>query len=124
MVTDRLSSTFGALADPTRRAILKRLSQGETTVAELSKPFQISAPAISKHLKVLEGAGLITKSRQSRFRPCRLEAPPLKEAMEWIGIHCKEWESRMDRLEHYLRTLEAHSPVIEETHPNRKEPRA
>ena len=106
MNTDQLSATFSALADPTRRAMLQRLSQGEASVSELASPFKMSGPAISKHLKVLEGAGLINKGRRGRFRPCRLEVKPLKEAEDWMEAYRKEWEARFDRLDAYLMALQ------------------
>lgn len=106
MASDHLSSTFAALADPTRRAILARLTQGETSVAELSAPFEISAPAITKHLKVLEKAGLISRSRQGQQRPCKLEAAPLEEAAGFIEQYRQFWEESLDRLEMYLRQLQ------------------
>ncbi len=101
----RLTLTFMALSDPTRRAILARLASGETTVQELSKPFNISAPAITKHLKVLEKAGLISRGREAQWRPCRIEAEALKEAANWIGDYRKFWEASFDRLDTYLKTL-------------------
>src|ERR1044071_10519696 len=104
---DRLSDTFAALADPTRRAILARLSLGETSVSELAKPFDISGPAISKHLKVLEGAGLITRGREAQWRPCKLEPQALKGVDEWLDRYRRLWEERFDRLEEYLRELQA-----------------
>ncbi|MES2932402.1 MAG: metalloregulator ArsR/SmtB family transcription factor [Pseudomonadota bacterium] len=104
---DQLSATFGALADPTRRAMLVRLSAGEASVQELAKPFQMSMPAISKHLKVLEKAGLIVRGRNAQFRPCRLEVQPLKAAVDWMEEHRKEWELRFDRLDVYLQELQA-----------------
>ncbi|MBL8146824.1 MAG: winged helix-turn-helix transcriptional regulator [Anaerolineae bacterium] len=107
MLSDPLSATFAALADPTRRAILARLSLGEASVKELSEPFQISPPAITKHLKVLERAGLITRSRDAQWRPCKLEAKPLQEASEWVEQYRQLWESRFDRLEDYLREIQA-----------------
>src|SRR6187402_2623263 len=105
MPTDRLSATFQALADPTRRAILARLALGETSVSELAKPFEISLPAVSKHLKVLETAGLIARGREAQWRPCRLEPQALKSVDEWLEEYRKLWEQRLDRLEDYLRTL-------------------
>jgi DNA-binding transcriptional ArsR family regulator len=105
MPSDHLSSTFSALADPTRRAILARLSLGETTVAELAKPFAMTPPAVTKHLKVLERAGLITRGRHAQWRPCRLEAAPLKEATDWMERYRIFWELRLDRLEDYLREI-------------------
>jgi len=107
MPTDRLSATFAALADPTRRAILARLARGETSVSELAAPFAISLPAVSKHLKVLERAGLITRGRDAQTRPCRLEAAALKEADDWLEGYRRLWERRLDRLEDYLKTLQA-----------------
>lgn len=106
MVTDRLSATFAALADPTRRAILARLAQGETTVNELAKPFKISGPAVSRHLKVLEHAGLIARGREAQWRPCRIEPQALKSVDEWLGRYRRFWEERLDRLEDYLRELQ------------------
>jgi len=104
---DRLSTTFAALADPTRRAILARLALGETSVSELAKPFDISGPAISKHLKVLEGAGLITRTREAQWRPCRLEPEALKGVDHWLERYRRLWEERFDRLDEYLRTLQS-----------------
>ena len=103
MPADRLSLTFAALADPTRRSILTRLARGEATVNELAKPFAMSLPAISRHLKVLEGAGLIVRSREAQWRPSRLQAEPLDEAVAWMQSRKKTWEARMDRLEAHLR---------------------
>ena len=103
---DKLSQTFAALSDPTRRAILARLSSGETSVSELAKPFRMSAPAITKHLKVLERAGLISRSRHAQWRPAKLEALPLKEASDWIDKYRKMWEERFDRLDQYLKHLQ------------------
>ncbi len=102
---DPLDSTFAALADPTRRAILARLALGETSVTELAKPFEMSMPAVSKHLKVLEHAGLIARGREAQWRPCRLEPGPLKEAAIWIEEYRRFWEASLDRLEDYLRTM-------------------
>ena len=102
MATDVLSSTFAALADPTRRAILARLSAGEASVTELAEPFAMSLPGVSKHLKVLERAGLIERSREAQWRPCRLKADRLKEADEWIERYRSHWEESFDRLEEYL----------------------
>jgi DNA-binding transcriptional ArsR family regulator len=107
MPTDRLSTTFAALADPTRRAILARLVAGEASVTELAEPFEMSLPAISKHLKVLERAGLIARGREAQWRPCRLEAGPLKDAAEWLEHYRRFWEESLDRLERYLRKLQA-----------------
>lgn len=108
--TDSLSAVFAALADPTRRAILARVAQGEASVTELARPFQMSLPAVSKHLKVLERAGLITRSREAQWRPCRLEAKPLQEVSDWVGQYRQFWEARLDRLEDYLRELQAKEP--------------
>jgi DNA-binding transcriptional ArsR family regulator len=106
MPADRLNSTFAALADPTRRAILARLASGEATVTELAEPFEMSLPAISKHLKVLERAGLIARGREAQWRPCRLEAGPLKDAADWLEHYRRFWEHSFDRLEVYLRELQ------------------
>jgi DNA-binding transcriptional ArsR family regulator len=105
--TDQLSVTFAALADPTRRAILARLSAGKTSVSNLAEPFDISLPAISKHLKVLERSGLISRSRDAQWRPCRLEATPLKDAVDWLEHYRRHWEDRLDRLDDYLRELQS-----------------
>jgi DNA-binding transcriptional ArsR family regulator len=104
---DALSSTFSALADPTRRAILARLSLGETNVTELAEPFEMSMPAVSKHLRVLERAGLIERGREAQFRPCKLKAEPLKQAWGWIGDYKQFWEESFDRLDAYLQKLQA-----------------
>jgi len=104
---DHLSSTFAALADPTRRAILARLALGETSVTELAKPFEMSGPAISKHLKVLERAGLISRGREAQWRPCKLEVAPLKEAAGWVEEYRRFWETSFDRLDDYLREMQA-----------------
>lgn len=106
-MTDRLSATFAALADPTRRAILARLALGETTVNELAKPFDISGPAVSRHLKVLEGAGLITRGCEAQWRPCKIEPKALKEIDDWLERYRQFWEQSLDRLETYLRELQA-----------------
>lgn len=106
MPTDRLSTTFAALADPTRRAILARLTLGETTVTELARPFDISLPAISKHLTVLERAGLITRGRQAQWRPCRIDPTALKDVDEWLESYRRFWEESFDRLESYLLELQ------------------
>lgn len=103
---DHLSATFAALADPTRRAILARLALGETTVKELALPFEMSLPAVSKHLKVLEHAGLISRSRDAQWRPCRLEPRALKEVDAWLERYRRIWEERLDRLETYIKTLQ------------------
>ena len=106
-MTDRLSATFAALADPTRRAILARLALGDTSVSELAEPFAMSLPAVSKHLKVLERAGLITRGRDAQMRPCRIDARALQEADEWLEEYRRLWEDRLDRLDDYLRVLQA-----------------
>ncbi len=102
-----LNTTFAALADPTRRAILARLASGQAAVSELAEPFEMSGPAISKHLKVLEHAGLISRGRQARWRPCRLKAEPLKAAADWLEKYRRFWEESFDRLDDYLRELQA-----------------
>lgn len=107
MAADPLSATFAALADPTRRAILARLARGESTVTELATPFKMSLPAVSKHLKVLERAGLISRGRDAQWRPCRLEAAPLKEAAHWMEEYRKFWDERFNRLEAYLQEIQA-----------------
>lgn len=109
MSLDRMSLTFSALGDPTRRAILARLSQGEATVSELAEPFmkEMSAPAITKHLKVLERAGLITRSRNAQWRPCQLNGEPIKEIVDWLEIYRQHWEESFDRLGDYLKTITA-----------------
>lgn len=104
---DALSNTFAALADPTRRAILARLADGEASVGELAEPFQMSMPAVTKHLKVLERAGLIVRGREAQWRPCTLRAAPLKEASGWLDEYRQHWEQRLDRLEAYLYSLQA-----------------
>ena len=104
---DRLSDTFAALADPTRRAILARLIQGETSVTELAQPFAMSLPAVSKHLKVLEKAGLVSRGREAQWRPVKLDAGPLKDVTDWLEPYRRLWEERFDRLEAYLAELEA-----------------
>src|SRR5215213_6918050 len=101
-MSDRLSTTFAALADPTRRAILGRLAKGEKSVTELAAPFEMSLPGISKHLKVLERAGLITRGRDAQWRPCRLEAKPLREVASWVEQYRKFWDESFDRLDEYL----------------------
>jgi DNA-binding transcriptional ArsR family regulator len=105
MATDQLSTTFAALADPTRRAILARLVTGERSVTELAEPFEMSLPAVSKHLRVLERAGLIARGREAQWRPCRLQAGPLKEVANWTEQYRAIWEQRLDRLDTYLRQL-------------------
>jgi DNA-binding transcriptional ArsR family regulator len=106
MNTDPLSQVFAALADPTRRAILARLAEGEASVNELAAPFDITLPAISKHLKVLEKAGLIERTRTAQWRPCRLQAAPLKDVADWIGHYKQYWEESFDRLDAYLKELQ------------------
>jgi DNA-binding transcriptional ArsR family regulator len=106
MAADPMSSVFAALADPTRRAILARLADGEATVTELAAPFEMSLPAISKHLKVLERAGLITRGRDAQWRPCRLEAAPLQAPAEWLERYRRFWEGSFDRLDEHLRDLQ------------------
>ncbi len=107
---DTLSLTLSALADPTRRAILARLSQGEATVNELAEPFDISLPAISRHLKVLEGAGLITRSREAQWRPCKLEAEPLRQLDGWLSKYRRFWEGSFDRMDVYLKQIQKAQP--------------
>jgi DNA-binding transcriptional ArsR family regulator len=106
MSVELLDRTFGALSDPTRRAILTRLASGQATVTELAAPFQMSLPAVSKHLKVLERAGLITRGREAQWRPCRLEPAPLKEVAEWVEEYRGLWEERLERLDDYLQELQ------------------
>ena len=106
MVVDQLSLTFSALADPTRRAILARLTSGQTSVTELAAPHAMSLPAISKHLRVLERSGLITRSREAQLRPCKLKAEPMKAAVDWLERYRQHWEERLDRLEDYLKELQ------------------
>ena len=106
MAPQVLDRTFAALADPTRRAILGRLSGGEASVTELAAPFSMSLPAVSKHLKVLERAGLISRGRNAQWRPCRLEAAPLKEASDWLEEYRGQWEDRLNRLDDYLRDVQ------------------
>lgn len=113
---DALSSTFQALADPTRRAILARLALGETSVSELAEPFDMSQPAISKHLKVLERAGLISRSREAQYRPCRLEPQALKNVDAWLDEYRRLWEARLDRLEAYLAKLQRRSKKAKSRH--------
>jgi DNA-binding transcriptional ArsR family regulator len=107
MATDRLTTTFAALADPTRRAILARLAAGPATVKELAAPFAMSGPAVSKHLRVLERAGLISRGREAQWRPCRLEAAPIKEVAHWAETYRRFWEASHDRLDAYLQQLKA-----------------
>jgi DNA-binding transcriptional ArsR family regulator len=107
MVTDQLSTTFAALADPTRRAILSRLTSGVQSVNDLAEPHDMSLPAISKHLKVLERSGLIVRGREAQWRPCQLKAAPLKEAANWLEHYRRHWEESFDRLDDYLQKLQA-----------------
>ena len=107
MPPDRLSTTLAALADPTRRAILARLALGETSVTELAEPFEMSLPAVSKHLKVLERAGLIARGREAQWRPCRIEPAALKHIDDWLEEYRRLWDARLDRLEDYLKKLQA-----------------
>ena len=109
-ITDRLDRTFGALADPTRRAILARLAKGEASVTELAEPFEMSLPAVSKHLKVLEHAGLVSRGRERQWRPARLQATPLKEVAEWTDRYRRFWDERYDRLDEYLDELQGRGP--------------
>ena len=111
---DPLSTTFAALADPTRRAILSRLASGEATVTQLAEPFRMSLPAISKHLKVLERAGLVTQGREAQWRPRRLEPAPLKEVSDWVEGYREVWEARLDRLDSYLKGLQAKRDSLNE----------
>ena len=106
-MADQLSTTFAALADPTRRAILARLARGECSVTELAEPFDMSMPAVSKHLRVLERAGLIVRGREAQWRPCRIEARPLKEVADWTERYRSLWEQRLDRLDKYLQQMKA-----------------
>jgi len=107
---DRLSSTFSALADPTRRAILARLALGETSVTELARPFDMSLPGISKHLKVLERAGLIARGREAQWRPCRLEGGPLRDVVGWLEHYRRFWDDSLDRLDEYLQEMQEKRP--------------
>ncbi|MDH5506023.1 MAG: metalloregulator ArsR/SmtB family transcription factor [Anaerolineae bacterium] len=106
MTTDTLSLTFSALADPTRRQILARLAQGELSVTQLAKPFKMTMPAVSKHLKVLERAGLIVRGREAQWRPAKLQAAPLREAADWVEQYRQHWEENFDRLDAYLKTMQ------------------
>jgi DNA-binding transcriptional ArsR family regulator len=106
LTDDRLDATFAALADPTRRAILRRLTTGEATVTEIAAPFEMTLPAVSKHLKVLERAGLIARGREAQWRPCKLQPQPLKEVANWVGEYRTFWEERFDRLDAYLREMQ------------------
>ena len=111
MSPDRLSLTFAALADPTRRAILARLTSGQTSVTELAAPHAMSLPAISKHLRVLERSGLIERGREAQWRPCRIKAAPMKEAVDWLETYRRHWEESLDRLDEYLKQLKAQPTV-------------
>ena len=106
MSTDRLNAIFAALADPTRRAILARLASGQRAVTELAEPFEMTLPAVSKHLKVLERAGLVARGREAQWRPCRLEAKPLKDIADWVERYRRHWEESFDRLDEYLREVQ------------------
>lgn len=117
MSADSLSAVFAALADPTRRAILARLASGEATVTELAGPFEMTLPAVTKHLKVLERAGLISRGREAQWRPCRLEAQPLQQAADWVGQYRQHWEQRLDRLEAYLKQVQDEQIRNEEPKP-------
>ena len=116
MPTDQLSVTFAALADPTRRAILARVAEGEATVMQLAEPFQLKLPTVSKHLKVLRQAGLVTQGRQAQWRPCRLEAAPLKDVSDWLERYRERWEERIGQLDDYLQELKTR----EEKHDSEK----
>jgi DNA-binding transcriptional ArsR family regulator len=118
LTQDHLSTVFAALADPTRRAILSRLASGEASVTELAEPFTMSLPAVSKHLKVLESAGLIARGREAQWRPCRLEAAPLKEASDWIDHYRRFWEDSFDRLDDYLKELQKTEHALESNKEN------
>lgn len=118
---DRISATFSALADPTRRTILARLARGEATVTELAKPFEMTLPAVSKHLKVLEQAGLIVRGREAQWRPCRLDAAPLKDADDWLERYRQHWEESFDRLDEYLGELKQKENQGSHKTPQRKE---
>ena len=121
MSPDRLSLTFAALADPTRRAILARLTSGQVSVTELAKPHDMSLPAISKHLRVLERSGLIERSRDAQWRPCRLKAAPMKAAVDWMEQYRRHWEESFDRLEEYLKELQQKTPpTLESRHARKK----
>jgi len=111
MTTDQLSATFSALADPTRRAILARLSAGEATVGELAEPFEMTFAGVSKHLRVLEGAGLVTRGREGQYRPARLDARPLAAASEWIGDYARFWGDSVNALDQYLNVLQQLRPT-------------
>jgi DNA-binding transcriptional ArsR family regulator len=120
MALDQLSVTLAAIADPTRRAILERLAEGEATVGELAEPFEMSLPAISKHLKVLEQAGLIARGRDAQWRPCRIAAGPLKDVADWVGRYRRHWEESFDRLDEYLRELQKRESQNQQLKPKEK----
>jgi DNA-binding transcriptional ArsR family regulator len=120
MSTDSLSRTFFALADPTRRAILTRLGRGQASVTELAKPFKLSLPAVSKHLKVLERGGLISRGRDAQWRPCKLESRPLREAADWMESVRRDWEAHFDRLEAYLHELQKAEEAVKATPATKK----
>jgi DNA-binding transcriptional ArsR family regulator len=120
MPLDALSTTFAALADPTRRAILARLMSGERSVTELAEPFDMTMPAVSKHLRVLERAGLISRGREAQWRPCRIEATPLKQVSDWAERYRHIWERRLDRLDDYLRELNATASRTRDPNPKEK----
>jgi len=120
MTTDHLSATFAALADPTRRAILARLLAGECSVTELAEPFEMSMPAVSKHLRVLERAGLIARRRDAQFRPCRIEPGPLKDVAQWMERYREVWEERLDRLDAYLQQMNTMKKENRHDRPRRK----
>lgn len=127
MTTDTLTMTLSALADPTRRAILSRLSKGEASVKDLAQPFRMSMPGVSKHLKVLERAGLISRGRHRQWRPCRLHASPLKDVADWVESYRAFWEASFDRLGDYLRALQRDTQIAEArqgTKPAKRSPRA
>lgn len=114
---DHLSATLAALADPTRRAILSRLASGQATVTELARPFRMSLPAVSRHLKVLQRAGLVTQGREAQWRPCRLDPRPLQEVAIWMEQYRRHWEQRLDRLDRYLQQLQPTDPQLPEPAP-------
>ena len=121
MPTDLLSATFAALADPTRRAILARLASGRASVTELAEPFEMSMPAVSKHLKVLERAGLVARGREAQWRPCKLEAGPLRNVADWVEHYRRFWEQSFDRLDDYLREMKSTELEVTDKQPKDKE---
>ncbi len=123
MSADPLDTVFSALADPTRRAILARLAEGEASVQALAEPFDISLPAISKHLKVLERAGLIVRGREAQWRPCRLSAEPLRDVADWVGAYRQFWDGSFDRLDDYLKELQSPPPKQRSSHGRRNRKR-